>query len=69
MTPSTWKHAKENAEERPAENVPPTADIDAEPPAADIEIRSLEIDESDADCDPYNRTGQFLAEQIKRYKE
>lgn len=32
-----------------------------------IEVTSLQIDESyDVDCDPYNRTGQFLVDAVKK---
>jgi len=35
-----------------------------------LDITSLQIDESyDADCDPYNNTGQFLADAVKRRLE
>jgi hypothetical protein len=31
-----------------------------------IEVKSLQIDESfSTECDPYNSTGQFLAQKIK----
>ena len=33
----------------------------------EIEVSSLQIDDScDADCDPYNRTGQFLIQGLKK---
>lgn len=33
----------------------------------EIEVSSLQIDDSlDADCDPYNQTGQFLIQGLKK---
>ena len=35
-----------------------------------IEVSSLKIDESlDVDCDPYNRTGQFLVDTLKKKRD
>ena len=32
-----------------------------------VDVSELQIDETfDADCDPYNSTGQFLADAIKK---
>jgi len=52
-----------------------SADIDkagaAKPPVVDkIDVNALKIDESyDIDCDPYNSTGQFLADALRyRYE-
>ena len=39
----------------------PSADL------ASIELKSLKLDEQyDADCDPYNRTGQHYVEALRR---
>jgi len=49
-----------------------SADIDkagaAKPPVVEnIDVNALQIDESyDVDCDPYNSTGQFLADALKK---
>jgi hypothetical protein len=33
----------------------------------EIDVSTLQIDDSlDADCDPYNRTGQFLIQGLKK---
>ena len=57
---STWKL---NKSERSGEADEQTAKaaIDADnPPAAKLDVDVLEIDvDSEVDCDPYNRTGQF----------
>ncbi len=38
-----------------------------QPSIENIDINALQIDETyDADCDPYNSTGQFLADAIKK---
>lgn len=52
-----------------------SADIDkagaAKPPVVEkIDVNALKIDESyDIDCDPYNSTGQFLADAVKKKYE
>ena len=55
--------------ERPAKasvNVEHTAEK-KQPSVESIDINALQIDETfDADCDPYNSTGQFLADAIKK---
>jgi hypothetical protein len=51
------------------------ADIDkagaAKPPVVEkIDVNALQIDESyEVDCDPYNSTGQFLADALKKKYE
>jgi hypothetical protein len=38
-----------------------------QPVVEKIDVTALEIDESyDADCDPYNSTGQFLVDAVKK---
>lgn len=38
-----------------------------QPSIENIDINALQIDETfDGDCDPYNSTGQFLADAIKK---
>ncbi len=38
-----------------------------QPSIESIDINALQIDETfDADCDPYNSTGQFLADAIRK---
>lgn len=43
----------------------------AKPPVVEkIDVNALQIDESfDVDCDPYNSTGQFLADALKKKYE
>lgn len=66
---STWKSIRERASTN-AERTTATADNDAvlEPPRA-IQITALELAvDPEVGCDPYNSTGQFLAEQLKQYQ-
>jgi len=67
---STWKSARDDdASDRKQDELP---NADAEnPPAPQVEVTSLELDsDAESDCDPYNRTGQFLVEAIrKQHKE
>lgn len=38
-----------------------------QPVVQNIDVTALEIDESyELDCDPYNSTGQFLADELKK---
>jgi hypothetical protein len=38
-----------------------------QPVVEKIDVTALEIDDSyDADCDPYNSTGQFLVDAVKK---
>lgn len=65
---STEKTAPRNTHRQPTK-----AGLAADNPAATekpaiegIEVTSLQLDESyDVDCDPYNRTGQFLVDAAK----
>jgi len=43
----------------------------AKPPVVEkIDVNALQIDESyDVDCDPYNSTGQFLTDALKKKYE
>jgi len=39
----------------------------SQPSVENIDVTALQIDETfDAACDPYNSTGQFLADAVKR---
>lgn len=65
---STKKTAPQKAPARLAKrNVEFSQPSAAQPSAMeDIEVTSLQIDDSyDGDCDPYNCTGQFLADALK----
>ena len=57
---STWKTSKESGTPR-QEQLRVPASADAEKTAAapvDVEVLEIAVD-AQADCDPYNRTGQF----------
>ena len=41
-----------------------------QPVVENIDVAELEIDESlEVDCDPYNSTGQFLVDAVKKKRE
>ncbi len=69
---STEYKASQNA---PTKLAKAGSDIDeagvAKPPVVErIDVNALQIDDSyDVDCDPYNSTGQFLAEALKNKYE
>lgn len=69
---STFIKASQSASERPA-RTKFKVDHSGEskkPVVQNIDVTALEIDESfDADCDPYNSTGQFLVEAVKKKYE
>ncbi len=65
---STWKIASK--EKLPADSVTVTSmkqdDASAYRQTPEIEVTALQIDEEfERDCDPYNRTGQFVKIKIK----
>ncbi|NNC76351.1 MAG: hypothetical protein HKN77_00220 [Woeseiaceae bacterium] len=63
---SIWKADKER-QIKP--HAPVTSDT-SEPAADVVDVTALEIAADPADgCDPYNSTGQFLTEELKRYQE
>lgn len=66
---SNYIKAPQNAADRPARtkfNVDKSGQK-TQPVVEKIDIAALEIDESyEADCDPYNSTGQFLADAVKK---
>ena len=66
---STYLKAPQNAADRPV-SVKLNGDKSGEtkqPVVENIDVTALEIDESfDGDCDPYNSTGQFLADALKK---
>lgn len=63
---SIWKADKERRIEPPMPEASDTPETSAEV----VEITALEIAaDPEVGCDPYNSTGQFLVEDLKRYKE
>jgi hypothetical protein len=66
---STFIKAPQNAADRPARTkfkVDKSGET-KQPVVENIDVTALEIDESfDGDCDPYNSTGQFLADSLKK---
>jgi len=67
---STWKSATVAAQQEPVTQDSP-ADTELEqPPAPQVEITSLEIEvDPEIGCDPYNSTGQFCVEEIKKFQK
>ena len=66
---STYIKAPQNAADRP-ERTGFTVDKSGEtkqPVVEKVEVTALEIDESyELNCDPYNSTGQFLVDAVKK---
>ncbi len=66
---STWKRSKTETPDTGRANAarqPPTE----APGRQAVQIEALELSvEDDAGCDPYNRTGQFLVDEIRKYQE
>jgi len=66
---STFIKPTQNAADRLARtkfNVDKSGDA-KQPVVESIDVTALEIDESfDGDCDPYNSTGQFLVDSLKK---
>jgi len=69
---STGNKAPRSAQTRLAEtkfNINKVGDT-KHPVINKIDVSSLQIDESyDDDCDPYNSTGQFLADALKMKRD
>lgn len=67
---STWKMNKTERTNAPGHRTVPVI-VDADnPPASALEVDVLEIDlESEMDCDPYNRTGQFCVPKFDKRDE
>ncbi len=69
---STYIKAQQNAADRPARtkfNVDKSGEKQ-QPVVERIDVTALEIDDSyDADCDPYNSTGQYLVDALKKKYE
>lgn len=67
---STWKSVREAARQEPATQ---DVSVDTEsvpPPAPQAEITSLEIEvDPEIGCDPYNSTGQFCIEDLKKLEK
>ncbi|MDH3428683.1 MAG: hypothetical protein OEM60_05045 [Gammaproteobacteria bacterium] len=66
---STDKSAPQKAPARIVRKNFEIAQLSADEPSAidAIEVTSLQIEDAcDSDCDPYNCTGQFLAETLKK---
>ncbi len=66
---STYLKAPQNAADRPV-SVKLNGDESGktkQPVVEKIDVTMLEIDEAyELDCDPYNNTGQFLADALKK---
>jgi len=66
---STYIKAPQTAADKPARtklNVDKSGET-KQPVVEKIDVTALEIDESyELDCDPYNSTGQFLADALKK---
>jgi len=67
---SPCKDTKQTAlREGPDVRSPPRTE-DSAPSLSAFDVTALGIDRSaDVDCDPYNRTGRFLADKIRRFEE
>lgn len=67
---STLKSARVAAQQEPVkQDVPVDTELE-QPPAAQVEITSLEIEvDPEIGCDPYNSTGQFCVEELKKLKK
>jgi len=64
---SSDKTAPQSALNRPAKGETDAAAERKPVSVKNIDITELQIDETfDADCDPYNSTGEFLADAIKK---
>jgi len=69
---STFIKAPQNAANRPARtNFQVDKSGETKQPVVEkIDVTALEIDESfDGSCDPYNSTGQFLVDSLKKKYE
>ncbi|MDH3748590.1 MAG: hypothetical protein OER97_10315 [Gammaproteobacteria bacterium] len=67
---STWKSARVAAQQEPVKQDVPADTESEQPPAPQVKITSLEIEvDPEIGCDPYNSTGQFCIEEIKKFKE
>lgn len=69
---SSWKSVSNDLEETEARRESGVArkthaDV---PPPRQVQVTSLEIEIApDADCDPYNRTGQFCVPTFNKYEK
>ncbi len=69
---STWKNLRNDQPETDTAKQPPVASDspDEDVPAPQVTVTSLELDvDSEVDCDPYNRTGQFCVPVINKYEK
>ncbi|MDX1515220.1 MAG: hypothetical protein R3288_00190 [Woeseiaceae bacterium] len=66
---STWKSARASDRKEPSGS-DPAVDTDAEqPPVRPVEITAFELEvDAETGCDPYNSTGQFCLEELKKYR-
>ena len=66
---STYIKAPQNAADKPARtkfNVDKSGAA-KQPVVENVDVAALEIDQSyELDCDPYNSTGQFLTDALKK---
>ena len=63
---STDKTARQSATKGPAEGKVEAVAERTALSVRNVDVSDLKIDETfDADCDPYNSTGQFLADAVK----
>ena len=66
---SSYIKAPQNAADRPARtsfNINKSGET-KQPVVEKMDVTTLEIDESyELDCDPYNSTGQFLADAVRK---
>ena len=66
---STYIKAQQSAADKPARtkfNVDKSGE-NKQPVVENVDVAALEIDQSyELDCDPYNSTGQFLTDALKK---
>ena len=68
---SAWKPSEPDSSKGGRDPAPPRPVTEAKPsarPKATIKAFELAV-EPDGGGDPYNRTGQFLVEELKKYQE
>lgn len=67
---STSKSVRVAAQPEPLKQDVPVDPESEQPPAAQVEITSLEVEvDPEIGCDPYNSTGQFCLEELKKFEE
>ena len=64
---STWKMSKTDTGHNKSDRKPLPTATDGEVPPKSVDVETLNIDmDSFEGGDPYNRTGQFLVEHLRR---